>query len=295
MTLHDLTNLFVVGTRAEDIYYNLFIQLCDDHHIPVLVFTGRDSTGYEEQVCECPIWRLDLSTDFITFNTLALAKGLHPSKQLSILVSLFEEFTPLSLAARNLLQVILWNVILSSTNSTLEYLQRLLPNYRHHGSAYEELQRLLKALPHHLLTNNYDNISLIRLQHLPTLISGSDLPESTLIMNLLLLKLLAHSDEHLPPLFFVDPPPLNPQLLQWLYSRYAVTNTPLVIIDTHDAIPAPELLQQHNFILTNSQDNTCSSFWQQLTSDEQELLTQNSDHIAVRLLSEPSTRIISIF
>lgn len=295
MTLHDLTNLFVVGTRAEDIYYNLFIQLCDDHRIPVLVFAGYDSTGYEEQVCESPIWRLDLTTDALTFDIFALAKGLHPSKQLSILVNLFEEFTPLSLTARNLLQVILWNVILSASKPTLEYLQSVLPNFYHHGSAYHELQRLIKALPPHILTNNYDNISLTRLQHLPTLISGSDHPETTFAMNLLLLKLLANNDEQLPPLFLVDPPPLNPQLLQWLCTRYALSNTPFVVIDTHGAITMPATLQQYNFILTNSQKNNCSPFWKKLTADEQELLIENNDHIAVRLQSEPSTRIINIF
>jgi hypothetical protein len=114
-------------------------------------------------------------------------------------------------------------------------------------------------------------------------------------MNLLLLKLLAHDNEQLPPLFLVDPPPLNPSLLQWLYTRYALTNTPLVIIDTHGAITMPATPHQYNFILTNSQENTSSPFWQTLTADEQELLAENNDHIAVRLQSEPSTRIINIF
>ena len=295
LTLHDLTNLFVIGTRAEDIYYNLFIQLCDDHRIPVLVFTGRDSSGYEEQVCESPLWRLDLTTDSITFDVLALAKGVHPSKQLSILVNLFEEFVPLSSAAQNLLQVILWNVILSATNPTLGYLQSTLSNYSHHGSPYKEIQRLLKALPSSILTNNYDNISLTRLQHLPLLISGSDHPKAIFVMNLLLLKLLAHENEQLPPLFLVDPPPLNAQLLQWLCTRYAMTKNPLVIIDTHEAISTLAPLQQCNFIITNSSEKNHSPFWHTLTADERELLVQNNDHIAVRLQSEPVTRIINIF
>ena len=114
-------------------------------------------------------------------------------------------------------------------------------------------------------------------------------------MNLLLLKLLANGTEQLPPLFLVDPPPLNTQLLQWLCTRYAATKTPLVIIDTQEAISTPTLLQHYNFIITNCQEKDDSPFWQTLTADERELLVQNNDHIAVRLQSEPVTRIINIF
>ncbi|MFX0168804.1 MAG: hypothetical protein ACFE89_05515 [Candidatus Hodarchaeota archaeon] len=295
LTFHDLSNLFIIGTRAEDIYYNLFIQLCDDHRIPVLVLTGRRTPGFEEQVCECPLWHLDLSTDRVTFNIFDLAQGLHPFKHISILIGLFEEFTPLSPLARDLLQVILWNVILTTTNPTVKYLQSVLPEYHSYGSAYQEIHQLLEALPHQLFTTNYDNISLTRLQHLPTLITGSSLPESTFIFNLLLLKLLAKSEKQLPPLFLVDPPPLNPQLFHWLCTCYSLTKSPLVIIDTHDAIPTPQSSTQFNYILTNSQGSNSTDLWQQLTPEEQELLNQNSDHIAVRLLSEPTTRIINIF
>jgi len=114
-------------------------------------------------------------------------------------------------------------------------------------------------------------------------------------MNLLLLKLLANGTEQLPPLFLVDPPPLNTQLLQWLCTRYAATKNPLVIIDTHEAIPTPPFLQHCNFIITNCQETNDSPFWQTLTADERELLIQNNDHIAVRLQSEPAMRIINIF
>ena len=295
LTFHDLTNLLVVGSRAEDIYYNLLIQLCDDKQIPVLVIKGQDSSDFEDQVCESPLWHLDVSTDAITFNTLALGQGNHPSRQITILISLFEEFAPLSPSARNLLHVIVWKTLLTSTKPSLAYLKTTLPFYQQHKEVYLEVKRLLDALPQELMDSNFDNISLSRIHYLPTIISGDDRPLATLKTNLLLLKLLAQHNGRMPPLFMVDPPPLNPQLLRWLCLRYANTKSPLVIFDSNEVISTPNSQYTFNYIFTQLDSVTDVSFHNQLSMNDQLMLERNSDHIAVQLRSEPKTRIISIF
>ena len=295
LTFQDLTNLFVIGSRAEDIYYNLLIQLCDDKQIPVLVIKGQDASDFEDQVCERPIWHLDVSTDAITFNTLALGQGNHPSRQITILISLFEEFAPLSPSARNLLHVIMWKTLLASTKPSLAYLRTTLPFYKHQKEVYIEVKRLLDALPHELMDSNFDNISLSRIHYLPTIISGDDRPLSTLKTNLLLLKLLAQHNDRMPPLFMVDPPPLNPQLLRWLCLRYANTKSPLIFFDSNEVISTPNSQHTFNYIYTQLESITNVSFHNQLSMNDQLMLESNSDHIAVQLRSEPTTRIISIF
>jgi hypothetical protein len=295
LTFQDLTNLFVIGARAEDIYYNLLIQLCDDKQIPVLVIKGQDSSDFEDQVCESPLWHLDVSTDAITFNMLALGHGNHPSRQITILISLFEEFAPLSPSARNLLHVIMWKTLLSSTKPSFAYLKTTLPYYKHHKEVYLEVKRLLDALPPELMDSNFDNISLSRIHYLPTIISGDDRPLTTLKTNLLLLKLLAKHKDRMPPLFIVDPPPLNPQLLRWLCLQYANTKSPLVFFDSNEAISTPNSQHTFNYIITHTDSMANASFHNQLSMNDQLMLESNSDHIAVQLRSEPTTRIISIF
>lgn len=295
LTFQDLTSLFVFGSRAEDIYYNLLIQLCDDKQIPVLVIKGQDSSHFEDQVCESPLWHLDVKTDAITFNTLALGQGNHPSRQITILIHLFEEFAPLSPRARNLLHVIIWKTLLTSTKPSLTYLKTTLPYYKHHKEVYSEVKRLLDVLPPELMDSNFDNISLSRIHYLPTIISGDDRPLTILKTNLLLLKLLAQHNDRMPPLFMVDPPPLHPQLLQWLCQRYAKTKSPLVIFDSNEVISTPNSQHTFNYIFTHSDSKTKASFHNQLSMNDQLILESNSDHIAVQLRSEPTTRIISIF
>ena len=295
LTLQDLTNLFVIGSRAEDIYYNLLIQLCDDKKLPVLVIKGQDAGDFENQVCESPLWHLEVSTDAITFNTLALGQGNHPSWQITILISLFEEFAPLSPSARNLFHVIMWKTLLTSRNPSLSYLKTTLPYYKHHKEVYLEVKRLLDALPQELMESNFDNISLSRIHYLPTIISGDDKPLTTLKTNLLLLKLLAQHTDRMPPLFMVDPPPLNPQLLRWLCLRYANTKSPLVFFDSNEVISTPNSQHTFNYIITHIDSLANASSHNQLSMNDQLMLESNSDHIAVQLRSEPTTRIISIF
>ena len=284
-----------MGRRAHDIYFNLLIQLCDDHRIPVLVVKGFHSEGLEEQVCESPFWHLDLETNAITFNPFDLAQGQHPSRQISILINLLEEFAPLSPTARNLFHVIIWRTILSTTTPTFEYLQNTLPFYQSHNTSYYEIRRLLDAIPHNVFSANYDNLALSKIQHLPTIISGNDAPVTTFSLNLLLLKLLAHATDNLPPLFLVDPPTLSPQLLTWLCTRYATAKSPLVIFETQERHANASLIKTGNFILTGGLDEAPSPLHKHLTESELHFLNLNNDQVAVRLQSEPATRFITIF
>ncbi len=295
LTLQDLTNLYVVGPRAQDIYFNLLIQLCDDNRIPLLIVKGYPSEGLEEQVCECPFWHLNLETDSVTFNALELGNGQHPSRQISILISLFEEFAPLSQTARNLLHVIIWRTIISATQPTIQCLRNTLPFYQHHKASCQEIRRLLEALPLDLLNANYDNIALARIHHLPTIISSNDMPTTAFALNLLLLKLLAQEGKDLPALFILDPPNLSPQLLRWLCTRYTAAKSPLVIFQTQENEISREISHTGNFILTTSLDTSASPLFQQLTESEQHFLTLNNDHVVVCLRSEPATRFITIF
>ena len=246
-------------------------------------------------MCESPLWHLDVSTDAITFNTLALGQGNDPFRQIRILIRLFEEFAPLSPSARNLLHVIIWKTLFTSTTPSLTFLKTTLPYYKHHKEVYLEVKRLLDALPQELLDSSFDNISLSRIHYLPTIISGDDRPLPTLKTNLLLLKLLAQHNDRMPPLFMVDPPPLNPQLLRWLCLRYAHTKSPLVIFDSNEVISTPNSQHTFNYIFSHIDSVTNPSFHNQLSMNDQLMLESNSGHIAVQLRDEPTTRIISIF
>lgn len=295
LTFEDLTNLFVIGNRALDIYYTLLIQLCDDHHIPVLVLMGHTSKGEEAQICESPFWSLDLSTDSISFNLLDFGNGIQPTRQITILIELLETFAPLSSTARNLLHIILWKTFLTTTTPTLQYLQNIRPLYCHYAKEYHEIRRLLDALPHEILALNYETISLNCIQHIPTIISGSAFPRTNFAMNLLLLKLITYDSEVLPPLFLINPPNLNPSLLQWLTARYAATNSPLIFFYSQGTIPTTDLQTTCNFIVTNTPNSQLSLFHHHFTEDELLLLEGKDDHVAVRLRNEPMTRIVTIF
>jgi hypothetical protein len=191
--------------------------------------------------------------------------------------------------------VIIWRTILSTTTPTLEYLQNTLPFYQNYNAPYYEIRRLLDAIPHNLFRVNYDNLTLSKIQHLPTIISGNEKPIARFSLNLLLLKLLAQETEELPPLFLVDPPPISPQLLKWLSRRYALTKSPLVIFEAQDHCVNAPMIQTGNFILTGGLDETPSPLHKQLTESERHFLNLNSDQVAVRLQSEPTTRFITIF
>ncbi|MFX1565802.1 MAG: hypothetical protein ACFFCH_07420 [Promethearchaeota archaeon] len=295
LTLHDLCNLLVVGPRAQDIYFNLLIQLCDDHRLPVLVIKGFPSEGLEEQVCESPLWHIDLGTEAITFDALNLANGRHPSRQIDILIRLFESFGPVTPTARNLFHVIIWRTILMASTPTLQHLQNTLSFYEHHKGPYHEIRRLLSALPHDLLDASYDNLSLTSIRHLPTIITGNDTPKVTFAINLLLLKLLADESEHLPALFLVNTTDIAPQILEWLSARYTTRNTPFVIFDNQNTALSQPSNDTGNFILTSGFDEEPSPLLQQLTENEQHFLQVNNDHVVVHLRSEPATRFITIF
>ncbi|MFW9830889.1 MAG: hypothetical protein ACFFD8_03865, partial [Candidatus Thorarchaeota archaeon] len=176
--LEDLSNLFVVGSRALDIYYKMFIQLCDEQKIPILVFMGVEATGDEDEICESPIWNLNLLTEIISFNLLDFTEGHYLFQYISILISLLEDFAPLSSTARNLLHIIFWKALFNVYKPTFQYFQSILYTYRHYGAVYNELCRLLVAIPQEFFMLNYDTLSLNRIQHLPTIISGFDSPKT---------------------------------------------------------------------------------------------------------------------
>jgi hypothetical protein len=185
--------------------------------------------------------------------------------------------------------------MLMASTPTFQYLENTLPFYEHHNAPYHEIRRLLSALPHHLFDTNYDNLSLTHIQHLPTIITGNDTPDTTFTMNLLLLKLLAHESENLPALFLVNTPEIVPQILEWLSARYKRSNTPFVIFENQNTELAHPKNHTRNFIFTSGFDEEPSPLLQQLTESEQHFLQLNNDHVVVRLRSEPAMRFITIF
>ena len=147
LALDDMTPLFVLGDRAIDIYYSLLLQLCDEHHMPVLVLTGRDSDGYEEQICETRFWQLNTARDFISLNVFDIGVTVHATDHVAVLVDILNDMHPLSNGAQNLLHVALWQTLLTGQKASLQALQCVLARYRHYDSAYQELTRLFAALP----------------------------------------------------------------------------------------------------------------------------------------------------
>lgn len=295
ITLQDLNNLLVIGERAADIYYSLLLQLCDDYKIPVIVLTNRDSDGFEDQICETPFWQLDLAADQITFNLFDLGGEVHPSRQVTILVELLTTFSPLSPAAKNLLHIIIWKMLLTTNQHTLRTLQNLLPNYRYHNGPYQEICHLLSAVPKNYFQITYNNVNLLHLQRLPTIITAPRSRYSQISVNLLLLKLLSHTRTSPPPLFLMDPPPINPQLFHWLCVRYAELGGLLVLFDSKDLISQIETRHFPNIILSAQQGQISSSLRSEFNVDELRHLEIYDDQVAVRLRNESTTRFVTIF
>ncbi len=295
ITLQDLTNLFVLGNRALDIYYNLLIQLSDDYSLPLVVLTARESEGYENQICEKFFWQIDLAIDQISHNLLDLGCQPHPSRQISCLVDILNQFYPLSTSAKNLLHVVLWKTIFSYQTPTVQTFIEVLEDFQHHGSSYEELCRLLSALPWQHLSNNYDNLSLNRIQKLPTILSCQHTNFDQLHLNLLLWKLLASKENALPPLFLLDVPPIEPALLNWLCLRYSKMSGLFVIFDSRGSFcyPNPEYI--HNMILTQPEMVEQGMLHQEFCPKELSQFQEYDDVIAIKLRNEPTTKFITIF
>ncbi len=292
LTLQDLNNLFVIGERASDIYYSLLLQLCDDYRIPVVVFTNRESDGFEDHICESNFWHLNLASDQITFNLFDLGE-VHPSRQVTILVDLLTTFYPLSPAAKNLFQVIIWQMLFTTDKPSLNNLKNLLPNYRHHNSSYQEICHLLTAIPKNYFQTNYDSVNLLRLQHFPTIITVPEGQYNQISVNLLLLKLLSQTRTSSPPLFLMDPPPINSQLFQWLSVRYSEQGGILVLLDSKGT--TPQIQTNPNIILSARKGTVTSSLRSEFREDELRLLENSDDQVAVRLRNESTTRFVTIF
>ena len=79
------------------------------------------------------------------------------------------------------------------------------------------------------LSKNYDNLSLSRIQKLPTILSSQHTKLDQLHMNLLLWKLLSLTENSLPPLFLLDVPSIEPTLMNWLCLRYSKMSGLLVV------------------------------------------------------------------
>ncbi|MFX1564211.1 MAG: hypothetical protein ACFFDP_12990, partial [Promethearchaeota archaeon] len=295
LALQDLCNLFVIGERAVDIYYTLLLQLCDDNKIPVIVLTNRDSDGYEDQVCETPFWHLDLEADQVNFDLFDLGGEVHPSRQVTILIELLTSFSPLSPTAKNLLHIIIWKMFFTTNKPTLKNLQKLLDNYRHHISQYQEICHLLSVIPKNYFEITYDNINLLHLQRLPTIITAPKNQFNQIDVNLLLLKLLSNARTSLPPLFLMDPPPINSQLFQWLCIRYVELGGLLVLFDSMDSISHIETHNFPNIILSAQRGPVSSSLRSEFNLDELRHLEIFDDQVAVRLHNESTTRFVTIF
>jgi hypothetical protein len=295
MVLQDLTNLFVIGNRALDVYYNLLIQLCDDYSLPLVVLTARKSEGYENQICEKSFWQIDLAIDQITHNLLDLGNQPHPSRQIGCLVNILSQFCPLSSSAKNLLHVVLWKTFFSHQTPTLQALQGVLAEFRHHDGVYEELCQLLSALPWQNLSKNYDNLSLSRIQKLPTILSSQHTKLDQLHINLLLWKLLSLMENSLPPLFLLDVPSIEPTLMNWLCLRYSKMSGLLVVFDSGGSFNYPNPEYIHNLILTQPEIINQGLVHQEFCKKELRQFQEHDDVIAIKLRNEPTMKFITIF
>lgn len=291
----DMTSLFVLGDRAVDIYYSLLLQLCDEHHVPVLILTGRDSEGYEEQICETRFWQLDTARDHISLNVFDIGETAHATDHVAVLVDILNDLHPLSNAAQNLLHIVVWQTLLATQKACFRSLQSVLARYRQQGGSYQELCRLFASLPGSVTESTYDNVSLRRLGRTPTIITARAVDQGQLAVNMLLLKLLAGSDNRLPAIFLVNPPPLNKQLFHWLCSSYAEAGSPLVLFDSYDSISAEEANCARNLILTAPRDASRSPLCNGLTEEELSYLQACRDQVAVKLRDEHATRFVTIF
>jgi len=294
LALEDMTSLFVLGDRAVDIYYCLLLQLCDEHHVPVLVLTGRDSEGYEEQICETRFWQLDTARDYISLNLFDIGETAHATDHVAVLVDILNDLHPLSNAAQNLLHIVIWQTLLAPSKACFHGLQSVLAHYRQDGS-YKELCRLFASLPGSVTGSTYDNVSLARLSRTSTIVTARAVDQGQFAINMLLLKLLAGSGDRLPAIFLVNPPPLNKQLLRWLCSSYAEAGRPLVLFDSYDSLSSQEADQARSLILTAPRDASSSSLCNGLSREELSYLQACRDQVAVKLRGEQPTRFVSIF
>lgn len=295
LALEELTCLFVFGDRAFDIYYSLLLQLCDEHHVPVLVLTGRDSEGYEEQICETRFWQLDTARDHVSLNLFDIGETAHATDHVAVLVDILNDQHPLSSAAQDLLHIVIWQTLLEATKACFRGLQSVLTRYRHEGSSYEEICRLFAGLPRGVVESTYDNVSLAGLGRMPTIITTRAVNQGQFTVNMLLLKLLASSSDRLPAIFLVNPPPLNRQLFQWLCCSYAELGSPLVLFDSYDGISSETANRARNLVFTASKGTPRSALRHGLTEEELRYLQTCDDQIAVKLRVEHGTRFVTLF
>jgi len=296
LLLRDLCPLIVVGERARDIYYSLLLQLVDEHHLPLVILKGSDPQFYEEQLCESRLWLLDAGNDHITFNLLDLGQGQHPAHQVRLLVRLLADLYQLSPAAQNLLHVAVWQTLLTHPKPSLQALLSLLPRYRYHTTAYEELCQSLSQLPQELAKGTHDNVCLARLRRYSTIITLPPTLQGCLTLNLLLLKLLAFNGSDAPPLMILDPPYLNHHLFSSLLGHYTAAGTPLILFDSNNSLLSSfPLLSPPNLIFTNSCGSSHSHLSCFLTEEEVKQLQADRDRVAVKLSRDPSTYFVTIF
>jgi hypothetical protein len=294
LALEDLTSLFVLGDRAVDIYYSLLLQLCDEHHVPVLVLTGRDSEGYEEQICETRFWQLDTARDHISLNPFDIGETAHATDHVAVLVDILNDLHPLSNAAQNLLHIVIWQTLLTTPKACFHGLQSVLARYRQDGS-YKELCRLFASLPNCVTGSTYDNVSLGRLSRTPAIVTARAVDQGQFTINILLLKLLAGSGDRLPAIFLVNPPSLNKQLFRWLCGSYAAAGSPLVLFNSYDSLSSEEANYARSLILTAPRDASSSPQCNGLTEEELNYLQACRDQVAVKLRDEHATRFVTIF
>jgi hypothetical protein len=294
LALEDMTSLFVLGDRAVDIYYSLLLQLCDEHHVPVLVLTGRDSEGYEEQICETRFWQLDTARDHISLNLFDIGETVHATDHVAVLVDILNDLHPLSNAAQNLLHIVIWQTLLTTPKACFQGLQSVLARYRQDGS-YKELCRLFASLPDSVTGSAYDNVSLGRLSRTSTIVTARAVDHGQFTINMLLLKLLAGSGDRLPAIFLVNPPPLNKHLFHWLCGSYAAAESPLVLFDSYDSMSSKEADQARSLVLTAARDASRSTLCNGLTREELSYLQACRDQVAVKLRDEHATRFVTIF
>ena len=235
LRLKDFRNLVVLGERTKDVYYLFLSQLCDQLQLPIVVLKESNEDDLESLICETPIWNLDVAVSQITLNPLDFGDEATPTHA-AILASLLSDIYKLSPKAQKLLQVAIWNTLLTSPTLSIQELRQSLPSYRENKDAYSELYSLLEALDTDNLFSAFDNISLGRFHSVPTIISVPKNNRGCLIANLLLLKLLARQGGALPPLVLFDPP-LNPPLIELLFRSYAVSGDFLLFLDSKGRLP----------------------------------------------------------
>jgi hypothetical protein len=272
-----------------------YLQLCDEHHVPVLILTTRESEGYEEQICETRFWQLDTARDYICLNLFDIGETAHATDHVAVLVDILNDLHPLSDAAQNLLHIVIWQTLLATPKACFRCLQSVLARYSHQGSTYHELSHLLASLPSNLSGSSYDNVSRRGLSRTPTIITARAIDQGELTVNALLLELLTDSSRGLPALFLVNPLPLNKPLFHWLCAAYVEAGAPLVLFDSYGGTSAEEANRARNFIFTSPRDASHRPLCNELTEEELRYLQASRDQVAVKLRDEDATRFVTIF